>query len=108
MCELIYVALDGSSTHLFKSGLALHIGLALDRGATPLQAMEVLHLATVRGLDGLALGVTILDEELAAGDGSSAARDGRCPTADAGAAGAGFGGAPRGAEADRCRADLDP
>ena len=24
MCELIYVALDGSATHLFRSGLALH------------------------------------------------------------------------------------
>ncbi len=64
MCELIYVALDGSGTHLFESGLRLHMRLALERGATPLQVMEVLHLATAQGLDGVALGATILADEL--------------------------------------------
>jgi alkylhydroperoxidase/carboxymuconolactone decarboxylase family protein YurZ len=76
MCELIYVALDGSATHLFGSGLKLHMGLALDRGATPLQVMETLHLATAQGLDGLAMGVTILAEELdAAGQAPAPALD---------------------------------
>lgn len=65
MCELIYVALDGSSTHLFEAGLRLHMGIALQRGATPLQIMEVLHIATAQGLDGVTLGVDILVEELA-------------------------------------------
>ena len=26
-CELIYIALDGSATHLFRPGLALHMRL---------------------------------------------------------------------------------
>jgi alkylhydroperoxidase/carboxymuconolactone decarboxylase family protein YurZ len=64
MCELIYVALDGSGTHLFVSGLTLHMRLALERGATPLQVMEVLHLATMQGLDGVAMGLEVLVEEL--------------------------------------------
>jgi alkylhydroperoxidase/carboxymuconolactone decarboxylase family protein YurZ len=66
MVELIYVALDGSSTHLFTSGLKLHMGIALQRGATPLQILETLHLATAQGLDGVAMGVEILVEELRA------------------------------------------
>ena len=57
MCELIYVALDGSGTHLFVPGLTLHMRLALERGATPLQVIEVLHLATTQGLDGVAMGL---------------------------------------------------
>lgn len=64
MCELIYVALDASATHLFESGLKLHMGLALERGATPRQLMEVLRLATLQGLDGVATAVGILAEEL--------------------------------------------
>lgn len=65
MCELIYVALDGSATHLFRSGLALHMGLALESGASAQEIIEVLQLATAQGLDGCNLGVEILVEELA-------------------------------------------
>ncbi len=66
MCELIYVALDASSTHLFDSGLHLHMTFAIKLGATPAQIMEVLALATEQGLGGTRLGVEILGEELAA------------------------------------------
>jgi alkylhydroperoxidase/carboxymuconolactone decarboxylase family protein YurZ len=66
MCELIYVALDGSATHLFRSGLALHTRLALESGASAEEIVEVLQLATAQGLDGCHLGVGILVEELAA------------------------------------------
>ncbi|MBR0825119.1 carboxymuconolactone decarboxylase family protein [Bradyrhizobium manausense] len=65
MCELIYVALDGSATHLFRSGLALHMQLALEQGATAQEIVDVLRLATAQGLDGCNLGVGILAEELA-------------------------------------------
>ena len=74
MCELIYVALDGSATHLFRSGLALHMGLALESGASAQEIIEVLQLATAQGLDGCNLGVEILVEELA-----SAGRDTALP-----------------------------
>jgi alkylhydroperoxidase/carboxymuconolactone decarboxylase family protein YurZ len=66
MCELIYVALDGSATHLFRSGLALHMQLALERGASAQEIVDVLRLATAQGLDGCNVGIGILAEELAA------------------------------------------
>lgn len=66
MCELIYVALDGSATHLFRSGLALHTRLAIENGATAREIIDVLRLATAQGLDGCNVGVGILVEELAA------------------------------------------
>lgn len=66
MCELIYVALDGSATHLFRSGLALHTRLALEQGASPQEIIDVLRLATAQGLEGCNVGVAILVEELAA------------------------------------------
>ena len=65
MCELIYVALDGSSTHLFREGLALHLRLALQAGATAREIIDVFRLATAQGLDGCNLGIGILAEELA-------------------------------------------
>ncbi len=65
MRELIYVALDGSATHLFRSGLALHLRLALREGATAREIIDVFRLATAQGLDGCNLGIGILAEELA-------------------------------------------
>ncbi len=66
MCELIYVALDGSATHLFRPGLALHMRLALEAGASAAEIIDVLRLATAQGLDGCRLGIEILVEELSA------------------------------------------
>jgi len=66
MCELIYVALDASSTHLFESGLVLHMRYAMHLGATAAQVMEVLAMATAQGLGGTRVGIDILAEELAA------------------------------------------
>jgi alkylhydroperoxidase/carboxymuconolactone decarboxylase family protein YurZ len=66
MCELIYVALDGSATHLFRPGLALHLRLALENGASIQEIIDVLRLATAQGLNGPTIGVEILTEELAA------------------------------------------
>ncbi|MBB4425665.1 alkylhydroperoxidase/carboxymuconolactone decarboxylase family protein YurZ [Bradyrhizobium sp. CIR48] len=65
MRELIYVALDGSATHLFRSGLALHLRLALQEGASAREIVDVFRLATAQGLDGCNVGVAILAEELA-------------------------------------------
>ena len=66
MCELVYVALDGSATHLFRSGLALHTRLAIENGASAQEVIDVLRLATAQGLDGSNVGVGILVEELGA------------------------------------------
>jgi alkylhydroperoxidase/carboxymuconolactone decarboxylase family protein YurZ len=64
MSELIYIALDASGTHLFDSGLRTHMQIALKRGATPSQIMEVLQIGVAQGLDGTNLGVRILVDEL--------------------------------------------
>lgn len=75
MCELVYVALDASSTHLFETGLRLHMDLALRHGATPAQVMDVLAMATAQGLGGTLTGIGILAEELTAAHRPLAAPD---------------------------------
>ncbi|MET4578000.1 carboxymuconolactone decarboxylase family protein [Ottowia thiooxydans] len=49
MVELIYVALDTSSSHLFASGLETHMRKALEVGATQSDIFDVLHLVAVQG-----------------------------------------------------------
>jgi alkylhydroperoxidase/carboxymuconolactone decarboxylase family protein YurZ len=66
MCELVYVAVDASATHMFGDGLKIHTRLALARGASPLDVIETLQLATAQGLEGVTMGVDILVEELKA------------------------------------------
>ena len=63
MVELIYVALDASSTHLFASGLRTHMERALAVGASPRQVLDVLHLVAAQGLDAVYRAVEILAEE---------------------------------------------
>ncbi|MET0193981.1 MAG: carboxymuconolactone decarboxylase family protein [Hyphomicrobiaceae bacterium] len=78
MRELIYVAVDGSTTHLFQAGLEIHIRIALDVGCTAGELIEVLQIATMQGLDSVVLGMSILQEELnpqPVGDGPAIAAD---------------------------------
>ena len=64
MRELIYVAVDGSSTHMFGDGLKIHTRLALANGASAQDVIETLQIATAQGLEGVTMGVNILVEEL--------------------------------------------
>lgn len=64
--ELIYTAIDASTTHLYEPGLRVHIRNALSYGATREEVMEVLELTSVLGIHTCTLGVPILLEELAA------------------------------------------
>jgi alkylhydroperoxidase/carboxymuconolactone decarboxylase family protein YurZ len=66
MRELLYVAVDASSTHMFTDGLKIHTRLALAHGATAHDVIETLQLATAQGLEGVTMGVDILVEELQA------------------------------------------
>lgn len=68
MRELIYVAVDASTTHLFQAGLEVHVGLALSVGCDVGELIEVLQIATMQGLDSVAMGMTILAEEMAAAE----------------------------------------
>jgi len=64
--ELLYVAVDASSTHMFGDGLKIHTRLAIAHGATAHDVIETLQLATAQGLEGVTMGVDILVEELKA------------------------------------------
>lgn len=62
--ELIYIAIDAATTHLYEPGLRQHIKNALKYGATKEEIMEVLELVSVLGIHACTLGVPVLMEEL--------------------------------------------
>jgi alkylhydroperoxidase/carboxymuconolactone decarboxylase family protein YurZ len=64
--ELIYIAIDASTTHLYEPGLRQHIRNALGYGASAAEIMEVLQLTSVLGIHTCTLGVPVLLEELEA------------------------------------------
>jgi len=70
--ELIYVAVDASTTHLHADGTRAHIRAALRAGATQAEIMEVLELTSVLGIHTCTLAVPILLEEAAGPDGAVA------------------------------------
>ena len=63
--ELIYIAIDAATTHLYEPGLRQHIKNAIKYGATKEEIMEVLELVSVLGIHACTLGVPVLMEELA-------------------------------------------
>lgn len=62
--ELIYIAVDASTTHLYEPGTKRHIANALKHGATPEEIMEVLELVSALGIHSLVMGVPALVEEM--------------------------------------------
>jgi len=62
--ELIYIAIDASTTHLYAPGLRQHIKNALKYGATVEEVMEVFELVSVLGIHTCTMGVPILIEEV--------------------------------------------
>lgn len=66
MRELIYVAVDASTTHMFGQGLDIHVKGALAAGCTPVELIEVMELATAQGLDSVSSGIGLVLEELSA------------------------------------------
>ena len=48
--ELVYIAADAATTHLFTPGLKLHFRQALDHGATRDEILEVLELVSLIGI----------------------------------------------------------
>jgi alkylhydroperoxidase/carboxymuconolactone decarboxylase family protein YurZ len=65
MKELIYIAIDAATTHLYEPGLRQHIRNAIGYGASKEEIMEVLELVSVLGIHACTLGVPILLEEYA-------------------------------------------
>ena len=64
--ELIYVAIDVSTTHLYAPGTRIHMHNALRYGATPGELMEVMELTSILGIHTMMSSVPILIEELKA------------------------------------------
>lgn len=64
--ELIYVAIDASTNHLYGPGTKIHMTNALRYGASEQEVLEVLELTSIIGVHSCTVGVPILLEELAA------------------------------------------
>jgi alkylhydroperoxidase/carboxymuconolactone decarboxylase family protein YurZ len=62
--ELIFIAIDASTTHQHYQGLKVHLGNAKRYGATQEEIMEVYQIASVQGIHTLMLGVPLLIEEM--------------------------------------------
>jgi alkylhydroperoxidase/carboxymuconolactone decarboxylase family protein YurZ len=63
--ELILVAINAATTHLYAPGVRRHIHNALQHGATRAEILEVIQLTTVLGIHSSNIAVPILAEELA-------------------------------------------
>jgi alkylhydroperoxidase/carboxymuconolactone decarboxylase family protein YurZ len=60
--ELIYVAIDVATTHLYTDGARFHIRNALAFGATPDELLEVIEIATVLSFRSLELALPIIED----------------------------------------------
>ncbi|KAK3051259.1 hypothetical protein LTR09_007655 [Extremus antarcticus] len=89
--ELVYTAIDCSTTHLYQPGLKVHVRNAVKYGATPEEVMEVFELAALMGVKTTLMGVDALVRDGEESGGSGQARVG----AGAGV-GRGWGGGPWG------------
>jgi alkylhydroperoxidase/carboxymuconolactone decarboxylase family protein YurZ len=71
--ELVWLAVDALVTHLYPSGLELHIRGALREGATPWEVLEALQIASAASNRAYRPAAAIVHEEaLAAGAGGDA------------------------------------
>ncbi len=66
--ELILIAINAATTHLYGAGVRRHIRNALAHGATAEEIVETIQLTTVLGIHSSNLALPILDEELRAAE----------------------------------------
>ena len=64
--ELLYIAIDSSTTHMYEPGLRIHIRNALGYGATRDEIMEVFQLTSILGVHTVAMGVPALVDAMCA------------------------------------------
>ena len=62
--ELIGIALDASTTHLYAPGVRRHIQRALEAGATREEITAVLQIACMQGLHSMCVAAPILLDEI--------------------------------------------
>lgn len=63
--ELIMVAINAATTHLYAPGVRRHMQNAIKAGATRDEILEAIQLTTVMGIHACNLAVPILAEEMA-------------------------------------------
>ncbi len=76
--ELVYVAVDAATTHLFEPGIRVHVRRAIELGATREELLEVLQLTATMGIHAATTGVPVLLEALE----ETGRRDGPPPLTD--------------------------
>ncbi|PZG57002.1 hypothetical protein C1I98_00430 [Spongiactinospora gelatinilytica] len=59
--ELVLVAIDASSTHMYAPGVRIHVRNARAHGATFGEVVQVLRLVSLLGVESCLLGVPLLD-----------------------------------------------
>lgn len=68
--ELILIAINAATTHLYAPGVRRHMQNALRLGATAEEILETIQLTTIMGIHSCNLAIPILAEELAMFDAS--------------------------------------
>jgi alkylhydroperoxidase/carboxymuconolactone decarboxylase family protein YurZ len=64
MKELILVAINAATTHMYAPGVRRHMAAALKAGATQEELLETIELVTIMGIHSVNLAVPILLEEV--------------------------------------------
>ncbi|MEX0284611.1 MAG: carboxymuconolactone decarboxylase family protein [Paracoccaceae bacterium] len=67
--ELIMIAINAATTHLWAPGVRRHTQNALRAGATKEEILEVLQLTSIIGVHSMTMAAPILAEELAKAEG---------------------------------------
>ncbi len=62
--EFVYITFDTAATHLYTSGLRLHLVNAVRYGATAAELIEVMEIASTLGMHGVLEAAPILLEEI--------------------------------------------
>jgi alkylhydroperoxidase/carboxymuconolactone decarboxylase family protein YurZ len=70
--ELIYIAIDSATTHMYEPGLRVHIQNALRYGASVAEILEVYQIVAGIGVHTVTVGVPILMEALGEEEGNTA------------------------------------
>lgn len=70
MCELILIAVNACTTHLYAPGVRRHMQSALALGATREEILEAIQLTTLVGIHSCNLAVPILKELISSKDGA--------------------------------------
>jgi alkylhydroperoxidase/carboxymuconolactone decarboxylase family protein YurZ len=64
--ELIFVAIDAATTHLYNTGTLFHIQQARKQGASVEEILEVLEIVTLLGVHSMSEGIPLLLKALEA------------------------------------------